>query len=90
MNFRLSKQPPGKTLTRFHILDADGGLVGSANIPNDEVADFERCWNGPANRAAKKNPVNSQSHSKAAMAAAILAKAPKVSPTAARQALLRG
>ena len=46
--FRLSRQTPGATLTKFHIYDGAGDIVGSINVANEEADDLQRHWLGGA------------------------------------------
>jgi hypothetical protein len=61
--FRLSRQPqpPGATLTKFHVLSSDSSIVGSINVPNEEANDLQKHWLGgqkaPAAAAGNQNPM---------------------------------
>ena len=47
VTFRLTKKSSNKVLTKFHVLDSSDSICGSINVPNDQVSDLLRCWNGP-------------------------------------------
>ena len=46
MKFRLTKKSAGKSLSKFHILNSAGDVVGSVNVPNAEANDLLRHWQG--------------------------------------------
>ena len=52
MTFKLLKKSSNAALKTFHFLDSDGGVCGSANVPNSEADNFAKCWSsagaGPA------------------------------------------
>jgi hypothetical protein len=61
--FQLKQVSAGKLLTKFHILNSAGDVLGSANIPNAEVSEFRRHWQGPAEDSLQQprpqqSPVN--------------------------------
>jgi hypothetical protein len=37
----------GISLTKFHVLDEENNIVGSINVPNEQVNDLLRHWQGP-------------------------------------------
>jgi hypothetical protein len=41
-------QPPGATLTKFHVLNAENDIVGSINVANEDAADLAKHWLGSA------------------------------------------
>ena len=60
--FKLSRQPPGATLSKFHVLDSAGSIIGSINVQNEEADDLQKHWvaSAPAPRAAttgKQSPM---------------------------------
>jgi hypothetical protein len=61
MKFRLKQIEAGKLLTKFHILDSSGNVHGSANIPNAEVFDFLRHWQGAVVGEVPEQPSPKQS-----------------------------
>ena len=81
--FRLSRQTPTQTLTKFHVLDNANSVVGIITVANEQASDLEKHWLGgapaPARAAAsKQNP----------MVSAMVAAAKKHPLN--RQAVLRG
>jgi hypothetical protein len=43
--FKLSRQPPGPTLTRFFVYDGDD-IIGSVNVANEDATALEKHWIG--------------------------------------------
>jgi hypothetical protein len=86
--FQLSRQPRGETITRFHVIAADGSIVGIINVPNEETDDLERHWVGaaPQKAVAAVQPVSKQHPNP--VVAAMLAAAPR--NRLSKQAVLRG
>ena len=41
MKFTLSRQTPSATITKFHVRDSAGSIVGSINVPNEAARDLE-------------------------------------------------
>src|SRR4029077_14944688 len=61
--FQLKQVSAGKLLTKFHILNSVGDVLGSANIPNAEVSEFRRHSQGPSEDSPQQprpqqSPVN--------------------------------
>ena len=48
MKFTLSRKPnpPGSVLTKFHVLDGAGSIIGSINVASEAAADLEKHWLG--------------------------------------------
>ena len=81
MTFKLLKKSTGPVLTKFHVVNARGDIVGSINVANGEVNDLQKCWRdsaAPAAGASKQSTV--------AMLSAALRKGPRLS----KQGVLRG
>ena len=81
MTFKLVKKSATAALTKFQILNAAGDIVGSVNVPPNQVSDLLRCWTGTA--PAKDSP--QQSPRNALAAASLKARKPT-----SKQAILRG
>ena len=47
MTFKLERKSVGATLTKFHVLDSTGAIVGSINVANEQAGDLQKCWAGP-------------------------------------------
>lgn len=47
----------GPVLTKFHVLDSTGAIVGSINVANEQVSDLLKCWRdsapAPVNKLAR-------------------------------------
>ena len=43
-HFRLSRKEAGPVLTKFHILDSAGSIVGSINVQTEDADDLEKHW----------------------------------------------
>ena len=82
--FRLSRQQPGQTLTKFHVLDSANSIVGIITVPNAQVFDLEKHWLG-APAPARVAAGNKQG---AAIDAMVTAAKRHGAPT--RAAILRG
>ena len=52
MQFKLSKKSTGRTLTTFNITDDKDTICGSVNVPDEAVADLQKCWRDSAPAAA--------------------------------------
>ena len=64
MNFRLEKQSPGKTSTRFFVYDDTNAICGTINVANAAADDLQKHWKGvppPSSlktaNAAKQDPM---------------------------------
>ena len=82
MNFRLEKQSPGKTLTKFFVYDATDSIVGTINVANEAVGDLEKHWRETP--ASPKNAANAakQDRSISTMVAAVRKRGPRVNKAA--------
>ena len=60
MNFRLTKKSAGKSLSRFHILNSAGDIVGSVNVPNAEANDLLRHWQGEVGDSPQSKNLSAQ------------------------------
>jgi hypothetical protein len=78
MKFTLQQKSAGKALTVFNVIDDNGGVCGSVNVPNKEVPDFVKCWKGAYTPVPKPD-------SRAAIVAAL-----KRGPRLSKEAILRG
>ena len=78
MKYRLVEKSSNQLKTTFHVLNSSGDVVGSINVPPNQVADLLKCWGGAsAKQEQSRNP----------MIAAML----KLKPRAmSRAAILRG
>ena len=52
MTFKLLKKSTGATLTKFHIVDGRGDIVGSINVANEQASDLQKHWREPGAPAA--------------------------------------
>ena len=52
MTFKLLKKAVGATLTKFHVVDARGDIVGSINVANEQASDLQKHWREPGAPAA--------------------------------------
>lgn len=85
MRFKLAQKSQNRVQTKFHVIDsATGDILGSANIPNDSVSGFLRCWSGPSANASPQ-PQQQQSPADALAAAFMRDRRP-----ASKASLLRG
>ena len=48
MTFKLLKKSTGATLTKFHIVDGRGDIVGSINVANEQASDLQNIGASPA------------------------------------------
>ena len=79
MTFKLLKKSTGATLTKFHIVDGRGDIVGSINVANEQASDLQKHWRDSAPAGAAKQS-----------SASALAPAFKRVPGLSKQAILRG
>jgi hypothetical protein len=80
--FKLEKQSPGKTSTRFHVVDSASSICGIITVANEAVSDLQKHWKDVAPsppKNAAKNPM-----------IAAMVKASKERGPISRQAVLRG
>jgi hypothetical protein len=63
MNFRLTKKSAGKSLSKFHILNSAGDIVGSVNVPNAEANDLLRHWQGEVGDSPQTTNLSAQEQS---------------------------
>jgi hypothetical protein len=85
MSFTLKQLSANQQLTKFHILDSAGDVIGSANVANADVAAFRRCWSGSATPGDSPSP--RQSPTKALANAFLRSKSKQ---PVSQQAILRG
>ena len=52
MTFKLLKKSTGATLTKFHVVDARGDIVGSINVANEQASDLLKHCREPGAPAA--------------------------------------
>ncbi len=52
MTFKLLKKSTGAVLTKFHVVDSVGTIVGSINVGNEQAADLQKHWRQPGAPAA--------------------------------------
>ena len=85
--FRLEKQSPGETLTRFHVLDNADAIVGIITVANEAVSDLQKHWKG-ARPSSPKNAANAdkQDRQVSVMVVAVRKQGPRVN----KAAILRG
>ena len=86
MTFRLEKQTPGKTATRFHVLDSAGSIRGIVTVANESVSDLQKHWKD----VAPSSPKNAASARKQNPAVAAMVKASQERGPISKQAILRG
>jgi hypothetical protein len=79
MKFRLMQKSADRLLTKFHVLNAAGDIIGSVNVKNHEVRDLLRCWSGAADWSPSERKQPSAGPVKL-----------KPLPPMSRQAILRG
>jgi hypothetical protein len=87
MTFKLLKKSAGPALVKYHIVNPRGDVIGQANVPPNEVSDFQKHWRGsfvPTASAAAKHQSAVSAISNA------LRKAPRLSREAGKAAILRG
>ena len=73
----------GPVLTKFHVLDSTGAIVGSINVANEQVSDLLKCWRDSAPAVAA--PAGKQARAVNAIVAAL-----KRGPRLNKEAILRG
>ena len=52
MTFKLLKKSVGATLTKFHVINSAGDIVGSINVANEQASDLQKHWREPGAPAA--------------------------------------
>ena len=82
MTFKLLKKSTGATLTKFHVVDARGDIVGSINVANEQASDLLKHWREPAAPAAAAG-----SHARTVNA---ISNALRRGPRLNKEAILRG
>ena len=82
MTFKLLKKAVGATLTKFHIVDARGDIVGSVNVANEQASDLQKHWREPGAPAAAVG-----NHARAVNA---ISNALRKGPRLSKQGVLRG
>jgi hypothetical protein len=86
MTFKLLKKSTGPVLTKFHVVDSAGDIVGSINVANEQATDLQKHWREPVAPAA-----GASKQAKAiAMLSAAVRKGPRLSKEASKAAILRG
>ena len=75
--FSLVQKSSNRTQATFHVM-ADGAIVGSITVPNEQAGDLLKHWHAPATPA---KPAAKAEASRAAISAA-LRKGPKLSKAA--------
>lgn len=85
MNFRLEKTASNRVVSKFHVLNAAGDIVGSSNVKPSEEADLLAHWKG-APRAAPRAATAAGKENRMVSA---MAEAAKKHPLS-KQAVLRG
>jgi hypothetical protein len=70
MKFSLLRKGSDAVLTKFHVLDSAGDIVGSIAVRNEEANDLERHWLG----GATQHPASAPTRQGSALAAALEAK----------------
>ena len=83
MTFKLLKKSTGAVLTKFHVVNARGDIVGSINVANGEVNDLQKCWHDSIPAAA--TAAGKQARAVNAMVAAF-----RKGPRMNKEAILRG
>lgn len=81
MTFRLERQPPGKTQTRFHVVDSADAIVGIITVANEAVSDLQKHWKDVSPQSSPRN---------AATASKQVSAMVKAARTPSREAVLRG
>ena len=49
--FRLIQKSSNRLLTKFHVLNEDGDIVGSIGVEPSQASDLLKHWSGPADRS---------------------------------------
>ena len=82
MTFRLERKSVGATLTKFHVVDSAGTIVGSINVANEQASDLRKCWRDSVPAVA----TTADKHTRAVNAlAAALKRGPRLSREAKTQ-----
>jgi hypothetical protein len=63
--FELSRKSAGALITKFFVYNADGDIIGSISVPNEDAADLEKHWLGSA--AQKPQAMTSATRGKRAI-----------------------
>ena len=82
MTFKLLKKSTGATLTKFHVVDARGDIVGSINVANEQASDLLKHWRDPGAPAAAAG-----NHARTVNA---ISNALRRGPRLSKEAILRG
>jgi hypothetical protein len=82
MNFRLEKTASNRVVSKFHVLNARGDIIGSINVKPSEEADLLAHWRGAA-------PAPAATSDKQGGAVAAMVRAAKQNRLS-KQAVLRG
>jgi hypothetical protein len=83
MKFSLTEKGRTGINTVFHITDAAGTIVGSANVPHSQAKDLQKCWRDSAPAAGAV--ADKQARAANAMVAAL-----RRGPRLTKAAILRG
>jgi hypothetical protein len=85
--FKLEKQPPGRTQTKFFVYDSADSIVGVITVPNEAAADLLAHWKDVA--PSSPNTANAKRRNATAPMSAAFRKGPKLTGEARTKALLR-
>ena len=55
--FKLVQKSVNKALAKFHVVNRAGDIVGSVNVPPEEVNALLQHWSGPVERPAARMSV---------------------------------
>ena len=80
--FKLEKQTPGKTSTRFHVLDSAGAICGIVTVQNEDVSDFQNHWKSVPQPSSPKTAASNTGKQVSAMI--------KAGRKPSKEAVLRG
>jgi hypothetical protein len=86
-SFKLERKAVGATLTKFHVVDSAGAVVGSINVANEQASDLPKHWRGSSVPTAS---AAAQHQSAVSAISNALRKGPRLSKEASRAAILRG
>ena len=88
--FKLVQRSTNKSLTKFHVLNSADEIIGSINVPPEQVADLLRHWAGPVDGPKQQHaPLRTgEGQGTSAMARAMMARKPR--PAISQAAILRG
>ena len=50
--FRLTQKSINKSIAKFQVLDQSGDIVGSINVPVEQIDGFLKQWMGPVDRSS--------------------------------------